>query len=164
MVLFKLVPNAFVCFQKTSFWHKACSDAFPNCVSFNQTTRICLECKSGYFVQKNGKCKQCDDTNCVVCNENKCMEWETGMMLVNGKCQCCDLICWHTECSLERCLECETTSDKCAECGSGLYLDSGKCFSCGKHCSECEKKGETVECTTCEEGFTTKNGKCNCLN
>ena len=116
------------------------------------------------FVQ-NGKCKECDDTNCVLCNANECTECETGMMLVKGKCQRCDLICcWHTECSLEGCLKCETTSDKCAECDSGFYLDSGKCFQCEEeHCKECEKKGETVECTNCEEGFTTNNGGCICL-
>ena len=63
-----------ICYScKDTFYGEQCTDECkPNCKQCNQTTGICLECFSDYYLSENNECMKCRDT-CDQCDKDKCI-------------------------------------------------------------------------------------------
>ena len=167
-----------------------CIDCNSDKVEFNND---CLDNCYNNYVNVNGHCTQCSQSNCDVCtpeNLNVCVKCKEGYLNDNGNCV---LTCGpyryynynEMKCSecLPGCINCDN-NNSCKNCDNGLYLylnnaciDScpdtyyantltNKCEKCtGVTCKTCSSTNPNI-CLTCPEGellITYENGLNECV-
>ena len=144
-------------FQTCVIKQKDCFDINCNkCANANLTQ--CLECRSGFHLNKTKLCEKCSTINCISCSldSSTCDHCERGFYLSpeNKSCKQC-----HSSCQ-----DCVNTSEQCSSCYPSFYLDvvTEKCLALGsmtyKHslikvkrrcelgCSKCNDNNECVRC------------------
>ena len=119
-------------------------------------TASCTDCgqASGYYLLA-GSCKTCPTlSNCLQCsatNPRACSICNSGYWVNGTSCQQCPSIC--TSC---------VSNSSCKGCISGYTLPNdisqGSCIACTSPCLTCH--GTSTYCTSCVDGFTKTNWKC----
>ena len=176
----------------------SCSDN-GNCIqcsnevsseSQSETSRTCIKCKEGYYLDEN-ECENCTNIpNCQTCSQTSyecihCDEWYISTPLNETKCTKClenEIKISDTECKkcsdeFQHCLSCKlkgttfTEGYKCVECYPPYQLNEGRCEEClygydeiNKICiqqtEECLRFVNSTYCIECQKGYVLREGKC----
>lgn len=113
----------------------------------------CKVCNYRYALKPNGLCELDKGTTDDCClqraADNTCMNCQTGLYLINGKCQ---------ESNIIGCLE-KDSRGICLNCASNYYLNNGICKQAIKSCVSYSDDSKTT-CTDCAYGFSLINNFC----
>ena len=137
-----------------------CTKCQNNC--FNCTdASSCLQCKSGYLLNKISS----TESNCL-CSVSNCSEYFDG-----GICKVCESgfglfptsnLC--IPCILEDCLVCSfngSFSAICDQCVTGMTFKNGYCQPCSQLVGNCSICQDSSICSQCLQGFyLNSKGKC----
>ncbi|XP_071965546.1 proprotein convertase subtilisin/kexin type 5-like [Antedon mediterranea] len=134
--------------------HKRCRLCNPQCKTcFGHSNENCLTCYKDYFLRE-------DSATCVESCGNGFFADDKGI------CRFCEASCYTcsnykdfcTACPLGRYLN---SQSRCVEeCDNNEYIsDDGMCRVCEDPCATCNGP-HNKHCTTCNAGFTIKNGTC----
>ena len=157
----------------------------PNCLkcaNYPYVGEICAECKDGYIMIMNNKCRIDDVQNCASYSAGGCSSCKGGYYLENNQCKKCKNDCYvysyiECECGLcypgngfvdgvckkcndNNCNFCkDDNSDICEECKDGYYIkDDGKCSKMkDENCQKCYTSGT---CYECKPGYGLINSIC----
>ncbi|CAD8210964.1 unnamed protein product [Paramecium octaurelia] len=92
---------------------------------------IKVECKTCYFII-DGECININ-SNCDSCDQDKCIECQSGYALYQNECYKCPTLCPN---------DCMFDGSKfgCLKCDLGYYLDTvnNECLQCGANCMVCQ--------------------------
>jgi hypothetical protein len=113
----------------------------------------CKVCNYRYVLLSSGLCELDKDTTEDCCkqraSDGKCISCQTGLYLINGKCQ---------ESNIIGCLE-KDSRGICLNCASNFFLNNGACSPAIKNCVSYSDDAKTI-CTDCRNGFSLINNIC----
>ena len=139
-----------ICYScKDTFYGEQCTDECkPNCKQCNQTTGICLECFSDYYLSENNECMKCRDT-CDQCDKDKCIECKSLEVFGDNCTDKCPEHCYFEEGTRK----CDRDTGFCKSCDE--FFEGNKCDHCimGKWGSSCEvncSEGCDISIKNCE--------------
>lgn len=152
---------------------KKCYQCSSNCLSCGATG--CNTCESGFLlenencvekcklgsIERNGKCVECSDKKCEICNplnESECTKCSSPYSLKGTECvEKCPQFEWMKQQITDDISECKRCIDKCQICNNqesclsceeGTYLKDGKCVTeCGDNYVTRINTKECVKCT-----------------
>ncbi|BFU26633.1 protein kinase, putative [Entamoeba histolytica HM-1:IMSS-B] len=128
-----------------------CPEKYSHCKQCND--RQCLSCEenTGYYYS-NGECKQCS-SHCLSCsNSNTCTKCQDGYYLSGKKC---------VSCSTRNCKLCDVNS--CFSCLENSYLSKGICTTCQNKyplCLQCSWTTTSTSCVLCSPGYWFNGNSC----
>jgi hypothetical protein len=127
---------------------EGCSSSDPYCMKCSSTPNTCIQCITGFYLNSQGKCSKCPDTNCSTCDSTgQCVTCKSSYTLQKSDSNLC--VPAGTNCANYN------TDLTCNQCKDGYILDSKKsCMSkCNdENCQTCDANGV---CQTCKTGFVS---------
>ena len=135
--------------------NNTCGDT-NNEFCMNQTSKGCLRCKDGFYLDENNNCQQCD-LNCKTCfgNSTFCTSCSDEKYMKDNHCE--------SNKELEKvCNKVTNDGTGCVICKDGYYREGLICKECLSECSKCNNPNNCLACN--EEHFMTINGECKLKN